>query len=109
MWLGVAQGGKGTRWEKARPALCLLVNIGGLPADVRVPQPLPKVLLYQHAERPAPATGEEEVPTGFFFLPPKGLQVFVPETHNCAGFTQSVRCCREKRNGGSGVRSGGWE
>lgn len=31
---------------------------------------------------PALAAGERKVPTGFFFLPLKGLQVFVPETHD---------------------------
>ena len=50
------------------------VNSGGPPFPSFPCTPAP--------QGPALAAGERKVPIGFFFLPLKGLQVFVPETHD---------------------------
>lgn len=55
----------------------------GAPGDSRVPPSLPKLSpAALHCWRPCPGWQERrKVPTGFFLLPLKELQVFVPETH----------------------------
>lgn len=69
---GGSETGKGPDFSPASWAS--QVNSGGPPFPSFPCTPAP--------QGPGLAAGERKVPIGFFFLPLKGLQVFVPETHD---------------------------
>ena len=106
-WEVLEKGGEsgGRRRDRQGPGLlsCPL----GIPADSRAPSgPCPTPPAALSCWGPSPDWQERrKVPRSSFFLPPRGLQVLVPN------FTPRARCCRERRRrprGSEPSRAGAW-